>query len=225
MVKTLRTIVPSFNAPNTTATELTGSEKEFVNKHKIEVVADANGNGDEVFKGSAVKTFDRSKHREGVQKDVVTTKKVIPIDTFVTTTEGSDATGSSDSRSEYDNGDGRYPGESDEDFANRCLHEAIEEVNASQDPDEEEDGEEGDDTEESLQDPTEDDEEEGLSEGQQAAGKVVHRHDTVDHKHMDKVGKQIAAIKNMSQKELIRRRAAKGTLKQSVRVAQGMSKQ
>jgi len=39
--------------------------QEFVNDHEIEVIADRNGNGDEVFKGSVVKTVDRKKEKHG----------------------------------------------------------------------------------------------------------------------------------------------------------------
>jgi hypothetical protein len=39
--------------------------QNFINKHPIEVVADANGNGDEVFKGSNVKTINRKATRKG----------------------------------------------------------------------------------------------------------------------------------------------------------------
>lgn len=40
-------------------------EQRFVDKHKVEVVDDANGNDDEVFKGTKAKTIDRSKERHG----------------------------------------------------------------------------------------------------------------------------------------------------------------
>jgi hypothetical protein len=158
MPKALRTITPNI----TDATYFSKGEKDFVAKHKIEVTADANGNGDEVFKASKVKTFDRTKNREGIQNDTYTSKKPIPIDTFVTV-EGTNVGDIGDgTRDNY--GDGRLEGESDDDFANRCLHEAIEEVNA-QKPDEEEDGDEDGSEEESLHDTSEeDDEEEGLNE-------------------------------------------------------------
>ena len=40
-------------------------EQKFVDKHKVEVVDDANGNDDEVFKGTKTKTVDRTKERHG----------------------------------------------------------------------------------------------------------------------------------------------------------------
>lgn len=37
-------------------------EQKFVGKHKIQVTADAAGNGDDVFKASNVKTYERKDH-------------------------------------------------------------------------------------------------------------------------------------------------------------------
>lgn len=42
-------------------------EQKFVDKHEVETVADANGNGDEVFKASNVKKVDRKKDRKGYE--------------------------------------------------------------------------------------------------------------------------------------------------------------
>ena len=42
-----------------------GDEQKFFDKHNIEVVDDANGNGDEVFKGTKVGVIDRKKERHG----------------------------------------------------------------------------------------------------------------------------------------------------------------
>jgi hypothetical protein len=39
--------------------------QEFIDDHEIEMVPDANGNGDEVFKGSKVKPIDRKKEKHG----------------------------------------------------------------------------------------------------------------------------------------------------------------
>lgn len=40
-------------------------EQDFADKHEVEVTDDANKNGDEVFKGTKVKTVERSKTRHG----------------------------------------------------------------------------------------------------------------------------------------------------------------
>ena len=46
-------------------------EKRFRDKHKVEVTADRNGNKDDVFKATNVKTFDREKeHGYNIGKDV-----------------------------------------------------------------------------------------------------------------------------------------------------------
>lgn len=42
-----------------------GDEKKFVHKHVVSKTDDANGNGDEVFKGSKVKAVDRKKEAHG----------------------------------------------------------------------------------------------------------------------------------------------------------------
>lgn len=42
-----------------------GDEQNFFDQHKIEVIDDANGNGDEVFKGTGVKVIDRMSERHG----------------------------------------------------------------------------------------------------------------------------------------------------------------
>lgn len=47
-----------------------GDEKRFRDKHTVKVTADRNGNGDEVFKASKVKAFDRKpQHGYNVDKD------------------------------------------------------------------------------------------------------------------------------------------------------------
>lgn len=46
-------------------------EKRFRDKHKVEVTADRNGNKDDVFKATNIKTFDREKeHGYNIGKDV-----------------------------------------------------------------------------------------------------------------------------------------------------------
>lgn len=42
-----------------------GDEQAFVDKHEIQMTDDANGNGDEIFKGKVVKKIDRSAERHG----------------------------------------------------------------------------------------------------------------------------------------------------------------
>lgn len=42
-----------------------GDEQNFFDQHKIEVIDDAAGNGDEVFKGTGVKVIDRKSERHG----------------------------------------------------------------------------------------------------------------------------------------------------------------
>lgn len=42
-----------------------GDEQNFFDQHKIEVIGDAAGNGDEVFKGTGVKVIDRKSERHG----------------------------------------------------------------------------------------------------------------------------------------------------------------
>jgi len=42
-----------------------GDEQNFFDQHKIEVIDDANGNGDEVFKGTGVKEIDRAAEKHG----------------------------------------------------------------------------------------------------------------------------------------------------------------
>ena len=44
---------------------VTSATQEFIDDHEIKVTPDANGNGDEVFKGSKVKTIDRKKEKHG----------------------------------------------------------------------------------------------------------------------------------------------------------------
>jgi len=40
-------------------------EKRFMDKHVVQKTDDANGNGDDVFRGSSIKTYDRSSTRHG----------------------------------------------------------------------------------------------------------------------------------------------------------------
>lgn len=73
MTKTLSQLRKSFNIPTgevgTTAYyPKNGDEQNFVDKHTIEMIDDANGNGDEVFKGTNVKTVKRSTERHGHDK-------------------------------------------------------------------------------------------------------------------------------------------------------------
>lgn len=46
-----------------------GDEQKFMDKHEIELTGDANGNGDEVFKGTSVNTVDREKEKHGYDAD------------------------------------------------------------------------------------------------------------------------------------------------------------
>lgn len=73
MTKTLSQLRKSFHIPTgevgTTAYyPKNGDEQNFVNKHTIEMIDDANGNGDDVFKGTNVKTVKRSSERHGNDK-------------------------------------------------------------------------------------------------------------------------------------------------------------
>lgn len=43
----------------------TSGAQEFIDDHEIEMLPDANGNGDDVFKGDAVKVVDRKRERHG----------------------------------------------------------------------------------------------------------------------------------------------------------------
>jgi len=61
MVKTLRTIIPNQKG----LTPRDGKEKDLAAQHSVEVIGDANGNDDAVFKASKVKTIDRSATRQG----------------------------------------------------------------------------------------------------------------------------------------------------------------
>ncbi len=61
MPKPLRRIIPNQKG----YTPKAGDEKKFAALHKVDVYADRNGNGDDVFKGSRVKAFDRAAHRFG----------------------------------------------------------------------------------------------------------------------------------------------------------------
>lgn len=65
MAKKLRDIVPNQKNSEGISSDIEG-EKKFAAAHKGEVIDDVNGNGDEVFKASKVKTFDRSAHHYGV---------------------------------------------------------------------------------------------------------------------------------------------------------------
>lgn len=47
-----------------------GDETDFMNKHEIQVTDDANGNGDEVFKGKIVKKINRAQERHGYDSPV-----------------------------------------------------------------------------------------------------------------------------------------------------------
>ena len=42
-------------------------EQRFVDKHVVKTRGDANGNGDDVFKGSKVKKVERTKERKGYE--------------------------------------------------------------------------------------------------------------------------------------------------------------
>lgn len=59
-----------------------GDEQQFMDKHEIEMTDDANGNGDEVFKGTSVKTVDREKDRHGysAQKSMEVHEEVEELD-------------------------------------------------------------------------------------------------------------------------------------------------
>jgi molecular chaperone GrpE (heat shock protein) len=70
MTKTLSQLRKQFSIPKgevgTTAYyPKNQDEKDFVDKHTIEMIDDANGNGDEVFKGTGVKAIDRKSERHG----------------------------------------------------------------------------------------------------------------------------------------------------------------
>lgn len=58
-MKKLSTILGQLKTPNSEGTQA------FIDKHAIEVTADANGNGDEVFKGSKIKSINRKNTRHG----------------------------------------------------------------------------------------------------------------------------------------------------------------
>lgn len=68
-MKTLSQLKKKINQPKgvsgTTAYYPKNDDAEFVDQHEIEMVDDANGNGDEVFKGTSVKPLDRRKERHG----------------------------------------------------------------------------------------------------------------------------------------------------------------
>lgn len=70
MTKTLNQLRKQFQIPKgesgTTAYyPKNGDEQQFVDKHTIEMIDDANGNGDEVFKGTGVKAINRKAERHG----------------------------------------------------------------------------------------------------------------------------------------------------------------
>lgn len=70
MTKTLNQLRKQFSIPKgevgTTAYyPKNQDEKDFVDKHTIEMIDDANGNGDDVFKGTIVKTINRKLERHG----------------------------------------------------------------------------------------------------------------------------------------------------------------
>lgn len=44
-------------------------EQKFMDQHTVKVNADPAGNGDEVFKGTKVKVYDRAKNRRGANAD------------------------------------------------------------------------------------------------------------------------------------------------------------
>lgn len=67
-MKTLKQLLSKTKPDTRNFAKPTDDLDKFVGKHEIEVVADANGNGDEVFKGSKVKYVDRSSERHGYDK-------------------------------------------------------------------------------------------------------------------------------------------------------------
>lgn len=83
MTKTLsqlkRTLSQAQGESGTTAyTPKMPDEKKFVDLHSIEMIDDANGNGDEVFKGTGVKKIERKSERHGYDtpQDAITYKNV-----------------------------------------------------------------------------------------------------------------------------------------------------
>lgn len=46
-------------------TKVSQGDEKFISKHEVQVTSDANGNDDEVFKASNVKTYDRNVHHHG----------------------------------------------------------------------------------------------------------------------------------------------------------------
>lgn len=64
-MKTLKQLLSKTKASTDNFSSSTKDLEKFVGQHEIEVVADANGNDDEVFKGSKVKAVDREKERHG----------------------------------------------------------------------------------------------------------------------------------------------------------------
>lgn len=67
-MKTLKQLLGKSKPDTRNYAKPTKDLDSFVDKHEIETVADANGNDDEVFKGSKVKYADRSKERHGYDK-------------------------------------------------------------------------------------------------------------------------------------------------------------
>jgi len=114
-------------------------ERKFADAHKVEVVGDANGNDDEVFKGSKVKVFDRAKHREGVQpNNNIPTKKIdfkVPDQAWSASHDPNGVLQQEETEEKVDFE------ELDEDEQNEVLHQTISMINASN-PDDEEDGDE-----------------------------------------------------------------------------------
>jgi len=67
-MKTLKQLLSKTKPDTRNFAKPTDGLDKFVGKHETEVVADANGNDDEVFKGSKVKYADRTKERHGYDK-------------------------------------------------------------------------------------------------------------------------------------------------------------
>lgn len=74
-----RTLSQAQGESGTTAyTPKMPDEKKFVDLHSIEMIDDANGNGDEMFKGTGVKKIERKSERHGYDtpQDAITYKNV-----------------------------------------------------------------------------------------------------------------------------------------------------
>lgn len=65
MAKTLKQLLSKQKQGSENFASPTKDEVKFIDKHEVEVVADAAGNGDDVFKGTNVKTVKRSSERHG----------------------------------------------------------------------------------------------------------------------------------------------------------------